>query len=163
MSSLLGETGLGGLVGPLGMSHRYTVEIDNAKYSFGYWAKVSGLSVTWERCELRTGDKPNAPIIFPGSTKYEPITLGRAACAQSKAVQEWLVDTSRNPQPLSGRISLVDSMGQLLVSWQLSEFFPIEWSIDAFDAMAGKPVMETLRLAHTGFLPDQILLPSTVS
>lgn len=144
----------------IGMSHWYTVAIDNIRYDFGSWAKVSGLTVTWEVCELRTGDSPNQAIGFPGHTKYEKITLSRAACAQSRAVQQWLIQTSQNPQPQSGAIQLLDSTGTGLVEWRLNEFFPVGWSITDFDTGGGKPVMETLSLMHSGFLGDQVSLYS---
>ena len=139
----------------VGMGHQYTVLIDSVTYHFGSWAKASGLSVNWTPCEYRTGDQGNMVWLAPGLTKYEPIALSRAACAESRIVQYWLSSTAKNPQPLSGTIQLINWLGTALVEWRLNEFFPIGWSIDAFDASGGKPAMETLKLAHTGFLGDE--------
>jgi phage tail-like protein len=104
------------------------------------------------------GDQGNQSWIIPGTTKYSNIKLSRAACIQSNVVQMWLAQTSTDPTPLSGAISLV-TMGNLipLVVWQLNEFFPIAWSISDFDAEQGKPAIETLELAHGGFLFDASL------
>lgn len=138
-----------------GMGHHYSVHIDNSSYDFGNWSKVSGLSVSWARCEYRTGDEGNEVCILPGTTTYEPIQLSRAACLDSRAVQDWLVATSRHPKPQSGTIQLVNFLGLPIIEWRLNEFFPVGWSISEFDASTGHAAIETLKLAHNGFLPDQ--------
>jgi phage tail-like protein len=140
----------------VGMSHRFTVLIDNASYTFGDWSKVTGLTVSWNQIEYRVGDRGNQVWYFPGTTKYEPITLSRAAGPYSRIVQQWLKQTSVNPQPQSGIVQLVDYVGSPIVQWRLNEFFPIAWSVEQFDAAGAKPAIETLKLAHTGFLPDEM-------
>lgn len=146
----------------VGMSHRFTVLIDNFTYDIGDWSKVTGLSVSWQQVEHRVGEYGNRIWIYPGATKYEPITLSRAASAYSLFVQLWLAQTSNNPQPQSGSIQLVNYLNVPIVQWRLNEFFPIAWSVESFDANGGKPAIETLKLAHTGFLPDDLnsLVPS---
>lgn len=146
----------------VGMSHHYAVLIDNVKYHFGDWSRASGLSVTWQQVEHREGENGNDVVYLPGTTKYEPITLSRAAGPYSRMVQYWLSQTSRNPQPQSGTIQLVNFVGMPMVQWRLSEFFPIGWSIESFDAGGGKPAIETLKLAHTGFLEDAISMLSPI-
>ena len=147
----------------IGMNHRYAVLIDNSSYHFGDWSKVTGLSVTWQRVEHRVGEYGNQVWLYPGTTKYEPITLSRAAGPYSRVVKSWLAQTSKNIQPQSGTIQLVDYLGIPLVQWRLNEFFPIAWSVDSFDASGAKPAIETLKLAHTGFLEDDLnsLAPPT--
>ena len=145
----------------IGMSHHYAVLIDNVKYHFGDWSRAAGLSVSWQQLEHREGDTGNYVHYLPGMTKYEPITLSRAAGPYSRMVQYWLSQTSKNPQPQSGTIQLVNFAGMPIVQWRLTEFFPIAWSVESFDAAGAKPAVETLKLAHTGFLDDDIsmLLP----
>jgi phage tail-like protein len=150
------EEAVGGAVAMVGMNHRYTVLIDNFAYHFGDWSKVTGLSVTWQQVEYRVGEYGNQVWIYPGTTKYEPITLSRAAGPYSRVVKSWLAQTSKKMQPQSGTIQLVDYLGIPLVQWRLSEFFPIAWSVESFDASGAKPVIETLKLAHTGFLEDDL-------
>lgn len=140
----------------VGMSHRYSVLIDNVAYHFGDWSRVTGLSVSWQQVEHRVGDSGNQVWVFPGATTYEPITLSRAAGPYSRFVQHWLTQTSKNPQPQSGTIQLVDFAGIPMVQWRLNEFFPIAWSVDSFDAAGARPAVETLKLAHTGFLEDDL-------
>jgi phage tail-like protein len=140
----------------LAMNHRFAVMIDNVLYHFGDWARVTGLSVSWQQIEHRVGSKGNHAWLFPGTTRYEPITLSRSAGPGSRLVQRWLAQTSKRQQPQSGVIQLLGFAGVPLVSWRLSEFFPIAWSIDSFDAAGAKPAVETLKLVHTGFLDDDV-------
>jgi phage tail-like protein len=141
---------------PIGMGHHFSVVIDNPTFDLGTWSKASGLQVSWNIVDYRVGDQGNQFWIIPGTTKYSNIKLSRAACADSNMVQMWLAQTSNNPSPLTGAISLV-TMGIPIVVWQLKEFFPIGWSITDFDADQGKPAIETLELVHGGFLFDESL------
>jgi phage tail-like protein len=143
---------------PIGMGHHFSVVVDNPQFDLGTWSKVSGLQVEWKVCEYRVGDQGNQSWLTPGLTNYSKIKLSRAACLDSMIVQQWLAQTSTNPTPLSGLISLV-AMGDLmpLASWPLQEFFPVAWSITDFDADQGRPAIETLEIAHGGFLFDASL------
>jgi phage tail-like protein len=163
MQSAAGEiSAVQQLIGPpaVGMSHHFAVLIDDVKYHLGDWARVSGLSVSWQQLRHRAGDSRNRTVCLPGATSYEPIMLSRAASVYSRVVQYWLAQTSKNPKPQSGEIQLVDFAGLAIVQWRLEEFFPLAWSVDAFDAAGAKPVIETLTLAHTGFLDDDISMLS---
>lgn len=142
------------LTGVVSMNHRFVVRIDKSAYDLGSWSSVSGLSVKWTKCEYRVGDQGNEQWIWPGTTTYTNIKLARAACSDSEIVQDWLAANSKKPAPLSGAIQLMDWIGFKVVEWQLSCFFPVGWDIGGFSAAEGKPAIETLELAHTGFLAD---------
>lgn len=166
-NKIRGELGISG-DWALGLAHRFVVSIDNSAYNFGSWSRASGLTVKWDVCEYRTGSDGNAVQIQPGFAKYERIKLTRAACFDSSIVQQWLVQTSLNCQPLSGAVYMMTTgipggIGDLpglsgipMVTWLLREFFPVAWSITDFESSASANVaLETLELAHTGFLNDQ--------
>ena len=135
----------------VGMSHRFVVRIDRGRYDLGSWNKVSGLTVNWNRLSYRPGESTHEHV-FPGNVSYQTIKLSRAACTDSATVQDWLSTTATHREPLSGGIYMLDFIGFPVITWELKEFFPIGWSISDFDATAGKPAMETLELAHNGFL-----------
>jgi phage tail-like protein len=143
--------------GMFGMSHRFIVIIDNPTYDLGYWQKVSGLSVSWETCRYQTGDQGNEFWLHPGATTYDNIKLSRPISPGSNITQAWLSATSTDMTPLSGAIMLCASMGVPIITWRLHQFFPVKWEIDELSAEDGKVVTETLELAHTGFLDDQII------
>ncbi|HEX6525006.1 MAG TPA: phage tail protein [Streptosporangiaceae bacterium] len=142
--------------GLFGMSHRFIIVIDNPTYDLGYWQKASGLSVTWDTCTYRAGDQGNEFWIYPGTTTYGKIKLTRPVSPTSNVTQAWLSATSANMMPLSGAIMLCASMGVPIITWRLYQFFPVRWQVDDFTAETGRVVTETLELAHTGFLDDQV-------
>jgi phage tail-like protein len=138
----------------LALANRFMVVLDTI--DLGYWASVSGLDVQWELCPYRAGDAGNQKIYFPGATKYSDIQLTRAACADSQKVQTWLSQRScqKSVTKSSGTIYLGASDNTNLMQWQLVNVMPLKWSIDKFDASASKVAIETLTLAHEGFLAD---------
>lgn len=137
-------------------SSKFLVIFDNSDYDLGSWSKVSGLGVSWEACEhrrSRSDDGSNQPIaLAPGPAKYSKISLSRAACMESRTVQEWLAATQKKPQIFSGAIMLLSPIGVPLIEWELEAFFPTNWRIGDFDSKAANVVLETLELSHTGFL-----------
>ena len=150
---------LGNLLSGVNMSHHFVVVIDDEIYNLGSWSKVTGLKVSWERCEYRDIDPGTQLWVLPGNSKFENIKLSRAACADSRMVQQWLAATTTNPTPSSGVIALVGWMNLPVVRWNMTQCYPIAWSIVDFDADQGKPAIETLELSHTGFLDDSFNLP----
>lgn len=140
-----------------GLSYRFMLVIDNPVYDLGYWQKVSGLTVTWDIATVRAGDQGNDFWIYPGQSKYANVKLTRPISPTSNVTQAWLSATSNSMQPQSGVIMLCASMGVPIIKWVLYNVFPLSWHVDDFTAETGKVVTETLELAHTGFLEDQLL------
>ncbi len=141
----------------LGMSMRFTVKIDEKKYDLGSWSKVSGLDVTWDLVEYRAGDGPkNERWYFPGLTKYSTIKLERAVQdADTKSVRKWLEENSFKHKVTSGKVELLDAKATPVMDWTLRHVIPIKWSISPFDSSANKVALETLELAHMGFLENE--------
>lgn len=138
----------------LGMSLRFLVAIE--KYGdLDSWSKASGLEVTWELAEYRAGDHDNERWIFPGLTKYKTVTLERAATEQTSGkVREWLNSNSFKDDIQSATITLQDSSLATVATWTLRRIIPVKWSISTFESTASKVAIETLELAHIGFLEE---------
>lgn len=132
-------------------SSKFLVILDNSDYDLGAWSKAAGLGVSWDPCEYRRGEKMDI-WLAPGVPKYSKIALSRAACVDSRTVQKWLKKTQEKPRPFSGTLMLLSPIGIPLVEWTLESFFPTAWRIGDFDSKAANVVVETLELAHTGFL-----------
>ena len=144
------------LTGQVGMTHRFVVAIDQGEYDLGTWSRVSGLSVSWAKYTYRPGSS-NDETLVPGNATYPNITLSRAACHDSGTVQQWLAATTKERTLHSGAIYMIDFLGQPVVTWELKTFFPIGWKITEFDAGGAKPAIESLDLAHNGFLHDEVM------
>lgn len=138
----------------LGLSMRFSVSISS--YELGSWMKVEGLKVSWEVCEYRAGDAKNLRWYFPGYTKYETIKLSRAACKDdTDKVKAWLNSNSFKTEVQVGSIELRDSTDTAVATWDLNNVMPVMWNVSGFDATANKVAIETLELAHLGFLTDE--------
>jgi phage tail-like protein len=145
----------------LAVANRFQVTIDDNTIDLGLWSSVSGLDVTWGLCEYRAGDAGNQRWFYPGSTKYSDIQLTRAACADTVTVQTWLSGLSKKSGTqaarTSGSIKLLSSdlTQGAVASWTLKNVMPLKWAIEKFDASQSKVALETLTLAHEGFLSDE--------
>jgi hypothetical protein len=111
------------------ISH-FVVWADDCQTSLGSWGKAEGL--------LDEG---------------QVVELTRIAGAESKLVLEWLAGRAFEFRPSNVTVTLVDSLGAPLASWQLSNVLPLHWSIGAFDAGASVLALETLDLSHEGLTP----------
>ncbi|WNV87981.1 phage tail protein [Umezawaea sp. Da 62-37] len=147
----------------LGMANRFMLEIDEGTYNLGSWSKVTGLDVTWDIAEYRSGDGWNHRWYQPGNTKYTPLTLERAACADSKTVQAWLNATAKTPKVYTGSVILYDANAREVMRWDLNNVLPNKWSVSGFEAGTSKIALETLQINHLGFLTDEQTLGGAAS
>jgi phage tail-like protein len=144
-----------GQLGLRGDSSRFVVVFDSGQYDLGSWSRVSGLSVTMEMIPYRTGNS-NQVWTVPGLPTYNKISLSRATTIDSSAVHDWLVDTARNPRVYSGCVQLHSALGMPICEWVLKAFMPCGWKIADMESKASTVVMETLDIAHRGFLFDDL-------
>lgn len=140
----------------IGMAMRFAVTIDDGKYNLESWSKATGLEVSWDLVEYRAGDRRNDRWFFPGVTKYPTIKLERAATSEGTGkVKEWLNSNSFKHKVQSGSIVLQDAHLDEVSKWDLRQVIPVKWSVTGFEATSTKVALETLELAHLGFLTDE--------
>ena len=140
------------------LTNRFVVTMSGkSEYDLGSWSKAEGLDVTWDVAEYRAGDNGNDRWYFPGNTKYTNIKLLRAVSDETQKVRKWLDDNSFDFEPFVGVIKVLDSHGKDIVGtdWELRDVMPVKWSVGGFDAGASSVSIETLELAHKGFLKDE--------
>jgi phage tail-like protein len=140
----------------MGLAMRFSVTIDNTPYDLGSWSRASGLEVRWDLVEHRTGDRGNHRSLYPGLAKYPNVTLERGVESSGTArVRKWLNSNSFNHEPQTGKIELLDSRLTQVTFWTLAHIIPVKWSIAPFESTAQKVAIETLELAHLGFLDEE--------
>ena len=141
----------------IGLANHFHVKIDTSPFDLGTWQKCEGLDVTWDIADFRAGDQANMRWYFPGNTKYKPIKLLRAANADdSKLVHKWLNTTAWQQDKARGTmaITLFDSFGKVILTWNLRNAMPKAWNIATMDAGASQVAIETLEIDHEGFLEE---------
>lgn len=140
----------------VGMAMRFAVTIDDGTYDLKSWSKATGLEVTWDLVEYRAGDNRNDRWFYPGLTKYPTIKLERAATIDgTEAVKKWLNSNSFAHKVQSGSIALRDAHLEDVSKWDLRQVIPVKWSVTGFEAASNRVALETLELAHLGFLDEE--------
>lgn len=145
----------------IALTNRFVVSMSGkSEYDLGSWSKVEGLDVAWDVAEYRTGDGGNDRFYFPGNTKYSNVKLLRAVSDETKKVKKWLDDNSFKSELFVGKIEVHTSHSSdgVLFEWELRDVMPVKWNISAFDASASSVTIETLEIAHRGFLNDETKL-----
>ena len=138
------------------LAYRFAVTADNCEVDLGSWSKVTGLDVTWDLAEYRSGDHANSfRRQLRASFNDGTVTLSRAASDESALVQEWLAQLALSHETATLDITLIDGSGEPVTSWELTGVVPLNWQISAFDAGQSKVATETLVLAHEGFVVER--------
>jgi len=135
----------------VGLSHRFSVTLDEGKIDLGTYTKVDGIKLAFDFCEYRAGDGEER-WYYPGFAEFPNIKLSRAVSKETSKVREWLVATREKVEFHSGTINLHDASGEIVTSWTLRHIMPVTWAVTPFDANQSKVAIETLELAHMGFL-----------
>jgi phage tail-like protein len=137
----------------------FTLTLGNSR--LGAWTSCEGLNVEFQNTTL-TSDKGNgrSDELCPGSTKYTDLTLKRLMVGEdsnSKNLQDFLRDWAKKPDKnvaQTGTLTLTDSWGNNLGTWDLHGVIPKKWTGPTLDSSKKEPAVETLVLSYTGFLTD---------
>jgi phage tail-like protein len=146
----------------IALANRFVVNMNGKEvYNLGSWSKADGLDVTWDIAEYRAGDNGNDRFYFPGHTKYSNVRLTRAVSEETSKVRDWLNKNSWEFEVFAGDIQLFGPHPDKgpVTEWELRDVMPVKWTITTFDAGASQVSLETLELAHKGFLEDLRKLP----
>jgi phage tail-like protein len=145
----------------IGMANRFKVVIIPGDHDLGTWSKVDGLSMSWDINKYQAGNLGNTVFLFPGNTKFSEVSLARTACNETQKIKEWLDSTSFKHEYHEATIQLYDetyggeSGAAFIMSWTLMNAVPMKWAVTGFDAGKSGVAIETLTLAHSGFLADE--------
>jgi phage tail-like protein len=135
----------------------FEVTIDG--HDFGHWSKVDGLAVKFELAEYRAGDGNNYRWIEPSYTTYQNVRLGRMTTLKhTRQIMDWIQSTAFESKKVTAAIKGYPfwhnkrEQGHAM-QWNLTGVLPVAWSGPQFDSQTSGVAMETLELAHEGFLP----------
>ena len=144
----------------LGLTTRFKVVVQDV--DLGGWATCRGLLADFKQEVIREGGHYDSFTIIPDRVLYNPITLTRAMnSADSGAVQSWLQRVVREWYADSSdggysdhtaQITLLDAGQAAVMTWSLRNVYPLRWRGPDLDASSGHIAIETLELAHEGFL-----------
>lgn len=130
--------------------YRFRVEIDGLTRA-GF-REVTGLDTTQDPIEYREGTDPLTVRKLPGLTKYSNIVLKRGV-TDDKFLWDWRKKAiDGKAERKNGSIVLIDDAGDEKMRWNFAEGWPTKWSGPGFNATANEVAVETLEIAHEGFV-----------
>jgi phage tail-like protein len=133
----------------LGLALHFEVTIDD--FDLGAWSKCEGLTVKFDVIDHANAEDDYVHRM-PGATSYENIKLTRGVTQVSNSVSVWLSAQRRAPTKGTGAITLMDAARNAVMVWELFGVLPVRWAGPTLDVGASQVAMETLELAHEGFL-----------
>jgi phage tail-like protein len=129
----------------------FHVEIDDGR-SLGAWTKCEGLSVEWDLHEYKEGGVNDYIHRLHGRTKYQNLKLTRPVTAATADVISWLREVSPTQDWPDAKVSVCDAAGEVVATWTFGQVRPVKWQGPVLDVGQNQVAIETLELAHNGFL-----------
>jgi len=133
------------------LSFRFRVEIKNREV--GEFTEVTGLQAEVEVFEYREGGVNEFVHKLAGPVRYPSNLILKHGLMDADQIWKW------EQQILEGTISranvsivLMDETGQDRWRWNFRDAYPVKWSGPDLRAGTAEVAVETLELAHRGFL-----------
>jgi phage tail-like protein len=144
------------LGGDVAISSRFLLEVDGVE--IGVFLHVSGLRLDVDVEDFHEGGENAFVHKFPGQMRW-PHLVFRRGLTNSDALFTWVNETSgtgfaANKDTLTrhtGAVTVIDSQGNRLRTWEFDQMFPIRWSGPDFTAGNSEALEEELEVAHHGF------------
>jgi phage tail-like protein len=131
-------------------SSHFAVEIDGSIVAS--FTECSGLGVTIGVDKYEEGGDNGVTLKFQGRTDYTNIVL-KHGITESTDLFDWLIKIVRGEyarKNVSIRVLTADLSE--IRSWQFTGAFPVKWTGPTLTANASSVAIETLELAHEGFV-----------
>lgn len=128
----------------------FSVEMGDTNIGF---QEVSGLEMETQFIEYRTGEDPTyLTQKIPGLKKHGNVTLKKGVYAGDSAFWDWFTDVQTNPDRREQVIiQLLDEEENPVVTWTVSNAFPVKVSGPDLKSDANEIAIESIELAHEGF------------
>ena len=133
---------------PISKFH-FQVEWGTATVAF---TEVSGLDITTEVIEYRTGESPEySKVKMPGQRKFSNITLKRGTFKGNNDFYTWFNTVSLNQiERRDLTISLLNESHEPVVVWKVKNAWPTKITPTDLKADGNEVALESLELAHEG-------------
>ncbi|MEV5508645.1 phage tail protein [Streptomyces orinoci] len=118
----------------------------------GSFTSCEGLGCEVEYEERQEGGLNGHIWKLPTRIRYSNITLTRPLTRDTTRVWQWVSQQARRPVRVSGEIVALKPDREPLARWVLDGVTPARWQGPSFSAEESRAAMETLELAHHGFL-----------
>ncbi len=120
--------------------------------------EASGISMERgvEEVEVSSGGENRFKYKLPGVNKYSNLVLKRGLVPTSSALATWVQSVLQSglSTPIKTKtitVSLLDSEGNKLISWNFIDAYPVKWNVSDFKSMENAYAVETLEFAYSSF------------
>jgi len=134
----------------------FKVEVEGI--TAAHFMAVTGISMEIEVLSFVEGGRPDRAHMLPGQGKQGSVTLKRGYVVDP-GFYDWFEEVARLGEAAvtirrDVHLVLCSEEQQELRRWTLERAWPKKWALDDLDANSGAIAVESLELAHFGFLPS---------
>lgn len=91
---------------------------------------------------------------LPTRLKYSTVKLSRPLGADTMKVAKWFASMTGGVQRRTATISAMTADGRVVAHWGLTGVVPVRWTGPTLNLDTAKVALETIEIAHHGFLPE---------
>lgn len=118
--------------------------------------EASGMSAEMETEEVANGGENNFKYKLPKAAKYSNLVLKRGLVTSGSDLAKWCETTlsgglNAQIKTKSITLTLLNSEGDALMSWNFVNAYPVKWSISDFKSQENSFSVETLEFAYNYF------------
>ncbi|WP_086668317.1 phage tail protein [Lentzea kentuckyensis] len=128
----------------------FSVQVD--KDDLGSFNSCEGLGCEFVIEQREEGGNNGMVWQLPTRIKYPNVKLTRPVTRDSQKITKWIAGMASGVKRRTAVIEAKTLEGKTIASWSLSEVIPVRWTGPQLSAEQTKVAMETLELAHHGFL-----------
>lgn len=130
----------------------FSVVIDSA--DLGYFNSCDGLGCEVVMEQHEEGGNNGFVWQLPTRVKYSNLKLSRPICDDTTKVIAWLAGvTAKLELGKTAVITVMTAQGTAVASWELMDVVPVRWTGPSLSPDSAKVALETLEIAHHGFVP----------
>jgi phage tail-like protein len=130
----------------------FIVTIDGAQ--LGEFSSCDGLGCEVVIEQREEGGNNGFIWQLPSRVKYTNVKLSRPVGKDSHKLTEWLASFASGVRRYTASISAMTSDSQIIATWNLDGVIPVRWSGPSLNPDTPKVAVETVELAHHGFIPN---------
>lgn len=128
----------------------FVVKIDDE--SLGAFNSCDGLGCEFVMEQREEGGNNGIIWQLPTRIKYSNVKLSRPVTKDSAKITKWFAGMAGGIRRKTATIEARTLEGSVITRWSLVDVVPVRWSGPQLSAESPKVAIETLELAHHGFL-----------
>lgn len=129
---------------------RFSVELGSIP--FGNITACEGLDAQYQVYEFSEGGNNDHTHRLPAGVSYSNVRISRQVDAQSRLLAAWFSQVRTSLVRTTATVIALDGNSRPVADWILQGVWPVRYSGPKFSATASTAAIETIELAHNGFI-----------